>query len=512
MSMDPDTPSDSNDGEKKSVRLRLNRKAPRPVEEEAAPSVSNPSESDAAPTGETRRPMRMRLNRKEEEGDDEAQPSPTADEPESDPAQAVESPFGDDDFEDFDGPEIAPPPEEPASTEEPPPPETSTSAPPTRFRLKTRKAGESEDDSVEVARTRKGSPPPIQTSQSGGDDEGWDGAPESQLTPPSGSGGDEDAESRTKSGLRLKSKEPVGGEMAPPEGTSHGTLTPFERDQDLVGPNTPPPLPKKLKKGKAPKKPTKASGKPQKSKSHPPAPPESDSNDAEVRTEKAQSAAGRIVLFCGLLFIFGLLGLGIMMVLGLGPFDHSEDPDTPPVVADTDNGTSENQDSATGSNPIQTTLTNIDGANRNNEEVDAIVAGDPTIEDSSSESSASEEAPAETVLNEDGQVVVKIDSADSDPGQGIVEGDTPVTVSSTNSKPIEEEEAPSVKPIPEIQSWINNMRINGSNTNRQTIIYNNNLYEKGGFVDFQRGIKFLGIRNNFVYFTDTRGAVYRREL
>lgn len=585
MSTDSDTPKDSSNEsgeEKKSIRLRLNRKNDSDAQEEdkqsgesespLPESSSEESPPQEAPGEETQKPVRLSLKRtsqpmaseaseseaeKEEEAPPEApEPTPQAEEPsseepkkptrmqlrkktpEEEPEEArqqaatpevpseeleLDSPFGDDDFDDFSGPDISEP-EPPEETPSEPEPESSPETPRRiQLRQKSMEAGDSStSESPDTA--GRTTPPPIETSTSSDNDEGWEGSPESQLTsapmgtqkeaeadPPSSNEEENSPEkdpAESQSGLKLKSKGARADENKAPEGLSHGTLTPFERDKAVAESKTadenPPPLPAKEKKQK------------KKKKKAPPPPPKKKKPQPED-SDSSSSKAGKWIVLIGLLFVLGMIGLGTMMIFQVGPFARDTLPPDPPRVQNPDPDNQVPEEDPGPDNPLSTTRNNINQANQNNELVDTI-AGESQTDPSanlSKESSGPEEEPSEpesitsSEVNENGQVIVKVN--ESEPGE--TEGEPLVSTSPTQPKPIEEEEEPE-QPAqnPEIAAWVDSMSINGANESRQFIIFNNTRYEKGHFVNFTLGVQFLGVKGRNIYFRDTRGAVYLKEF
>lgn len=421
------------------------------------------AEEDSSPESGPTRPVRMRLSRSDETRES-VEESPT----EAETDEPVEGPvFSEEDFEDFD------------IGESPVDPEPDTSPPPAK------KPEPEADSTPEMAEEEE--------------EEGWNGAPESQLSsapekteridespsadeaPPP----EKPEEPQTRSGLKLKTRDPIGGSQKAPEGMSHGTLTPFERDK-AVSSETPPPLPPP---GKDKAKAAKKEKKPSKQKTPPPSGP------PPVKPKKQEKESHLlsilVVLFLLILLIGGVI-IGLAMVLGWGPFASDPKPAPPTVVQ---------QPAPEPSPEPEPEPPPLAPPTQEEPETETAEVTPPE------ETTPPEEDPPVVAETEDGRAVIRVDDLE---GDEITEGTE--TVTHTEPKPIEEETPKVVEPDPRITAFVNGMAISGTNVNRQFIIYNNTRYERNQFVDFNLGVQFLGIQGRNLYFRDQRGAIYIREF
>lgn len=495
--MEPDTPNGSSgedSAEKKPLRLRLGRNKEDSAQSESTPEDSSEEEEqpsqipekkggDDVPAESTRseKPFRLSLKRssgQDPESESESKSSDASAE-EYDGMEPEESPFGDDDFDDFEGPDIessftheeekAPPGDageptpEAQSTPPQPPPKTT---PPTRIRLRPK----SDQEQEKPAGTPVPASPAQDTTDTGKqedkDQEGWEGTPESQLnapaTPQKQNTGEEKV-SETKSGLKLRTREPSEQDKAP-EGMSHGTLTPFERDKAVLEDKGDSFTPKKAKKGAE-------------KKGHP----------------------GKWIILVALLVILALLGTGAAMIMGLGPFatPPPESPLPPRIEKSSPGNTVEEE--------------NIEAPSRDANEM---MGSTPAPE----QASPGEPAPVEMGNNsgatgeiaEEDQVVIRIPADESREKMPVEESEPTQVI--TEAQPLEDLEPAPPSRNPDITSFIDNMNISGANESRQVIIFNNTPYERNQYVDFNLGIQFHGIKGRYIYFKDSNGAIYNKEF
>ena len=549
-------PAESNesDGEKKPIRLSLRRStdsspadaSPPPVEDDA-PSAAPESEppADSAPVSRfklkrTSAPVMKNPDTPEPVMETPAPPPPPpppppVDIPEDDDWISEDLPGdGDDELIDYisedipeaeetidpvvstppeDEPAPAPPrmqlrrrepePEEPAA--ESPPPELEPEPKPLRMRMSLSRSTPAEEPEND-AETQ-----PAKRDESDAEEMGWEGSPEAQLPEPKAKS---EPDPTTSSGLKLKTKDSRGSEapMAP-EGMSHGTLTPFERDKAVSeskkDPSGVPASAKPPVKGRG----ARVKGKPPKG-GMPKQGKEKGKGKGKVPAKKAKavksgdggSPAVKVLLGSFILLLLVGGGAAVMMIMGVGPFASNTDPASDP----TRNGPIVNRDPAPDSSepatgPLAATRDVLGAAAENAGLVDEITGA------STPDPVESEPEPIE--INEDGKVVVKV--GDDSPGPAVntedpqaMEGGAQDVVSEA-PKPIEEAQPKAPDPDPEIQRFVDGLVIQGMiGGDNPKIIVNNTPFERGTFVSFQLGLQFMGIRGRTVYFRDRRGAIY----
>ncbi|MGJ3241416.1 MAG: hypothetical protein ACFE0O_00445 [Opitutales bacterium] len=242
--------------------------------------------------------------------------------------------------------------------------------------------------------------------------------------------------------------------------------------------------------------------------------PEAETAEPESPETKKKNGPSLLPVLLLLFLFFGALG-GTVWFFFLRPDPAPEPIERRNVVTrdrPTDSGTT-GPEKPGGSGPISTTKDVTNAVADGRSDLNA-VTGDG--EEAEPATSGSEETDTDVIVaggGKDGTTRITITGEDTpQPKTEETVVVDPAAASDLEAAAEQQAAQERVPPDPEIRNYIRNLRITGVMESRQRIQIGAATYERDMLVDSRLGIFFLGVKNGILYFQDTRGALYTKEL